>query len=425
MKRHVASALFLMSGLALAETEAKEKNTFDWGIDVRARYDFTGNLPKKQNGQGDESDYLRFRTRVWGKATFDKLTIFGRLADEFRYYRAPHADRDKQKFPDVLFIDSLYIQLEDLPGDIDLKVGRQDIKLGAGRIFSDGTGGDGSRSAYFDAARLTWHYGEASTLDTIVLYIDDEDIFPTLGKTHSSANVKSDYAPTGYATTEAGAALYLQHREYEDAPLDLYYVYKDESTSNKIDGRVSHTLGVRFVPKLTDTISAEIEAAGQNVNLDHGESFTAALLYGGVTYKSDWTYKPSFTAACLYLSGDEKLNHGWNPVFNRDTGIGETIAPMYDKYRYTNLLYPHLAINVTPAAQHKTTLELGPMFTPATEMGADSNYRGFFAKAKHTFPIIDHLTGAVQLEYLAKGDYFADNARDNAWFIRFELNFKF
>jgi hypothetical protein len=50
-----------------------------------------------------------------------------------------------------LYIDNLYLDVKNIRDRVDLRIGRQNIKEGRGRMISDGTGGDGSRTEYFDA----------------------------------------------------------------------------------------------------------------------------------------------------------------------------------------------------------------------------------------------------------------------------------
>ncbi len=427
MQLPLLAVALLVSGVAWAADE----DGFKWGVDVRARYDFTDNMPSKTK-QKDYSDYARLRTRLWSSYQFGEWLVYGRLANEFRFYRAPSSNRDKQSFPDVLFVDSLYVEKKNLLPNVDLKLGRQDMKFGKGRIFSDGVGGDGSRSSYFDAARLTWHYGEKSSVDAIALYVGSEDWLPTAGKKQAANGSKADYDPTGFGgSSEVGAGLYWQHREADDLAMDGYVVYKNETSGSKIIGRETYTAGLRVMPQLTETVSAEVEAAVQQGKLDDGRTTAGQLLYGGLTWAPKQNLKPKFTVATLYLSGDKEDNQGkngsmgWNPVFNRSTGIGELIAPMYSAYRYSNLIYPHLALKFEPVEKHSLALESGPMFTAVEEDAAEGRYKGLFAKAKYTFPIAKHLKGAISLEYLHKGDYFKADARDDAWFTRFELTMKF
>lgn len=456
MKRCMTLALALLMGAPFAvaqETglEAKRPVAFDYGGDLRLRYDFTNNLPDDDHGEKGHTDYARVRTRLWGKVTARRLELFARLANEFRYYNSRESDQGKQRFPDVTFVDSLYLKYSDLFGMMDVKVGRQEMAFGAKRIVSDGTGGDGSRSNYFDAIRLTFKFDKTRTLDAFAVYQAADDWMPTLGHTHDAKSKRGkgyDYETSGYDQNEYGLGLYYQDRSVKTFGWDLYYVFKVEEANHENDYGsflaaigddtfTTHTFGIRILPKFTETLSGEGELAAQFGDDGHA----AAMAYAGLTYaRKDWAWAPKLTAAVQYMSGDEEGwtgDNAWHPVFNRETGVGEAVAPMFPKYAYNNFLYPHLKVGLTPAENHALTLQAGPMFAPTSENdgmgGSYGNFRGLYAQAKYTWAFgkafdqawLKGLACALQLEYLGKGDYFADDEDGDALFARMELTYKF
>ena len=408
------------------------------GADVRLRYDVTDNLPNAKRGESGDSNYARVRIRPWIRAAYADCGIFLRLADEFRYYNRPESNSAKQRWPDVLFIDNLYFTANRLfDGALDLKIGRQDMAFGAKRILSDGTGGDGSRSVYFDAVRLTWHAGEKRTLDAFALYQAKKDWMPTLGKEHENGKEPHAYDTTGYWQDEFGAGLYWQDRANADFGYDAYYVAKSEirnrdSKYRKEGERAdTHTVGVRLLPRFTETLSGEFEFAGQAGSYD----LFAGQAYGGLTYAPKVGCKPTFTGACWILSGDkdgDRGEHAWHAVFNRETGLGESLAPMYNKYDYTNLVYPHLAFGCNVGSFSSVKVQAGPMFTAVKEEDAGT-FRGTYAQVKYTVSPAkllgaDILKGgkiSFQGEYFGKGDYFKDGSDHAALFGRVELAWNF
>lgn len=407
------------------------------GANVRLRYDGTDNLPTSSRGESSHSDYARIRVRPWISTKYEDYGIYLRLADEFRHYRCPDSNSSKQRWPDVLFIDNLYFTANNLWDAVDLKIGRQDMAFGSKRIISDGTGGDGSRSAYFDAVRLTWHADKARRLDAFALYQTKKDWMPTLGKEHANGNDPHAYDTTGYWQDEFGAGLYWQDRANAAFGYDAYYVAKSErrnrNSKYRREGRNAdtHTFGIRLLPRFTDTLSGEFEFAGQvgSHNLFAGQG------YGGLTYAPAILGKPKFTGALWMLSGDSsgaRGEHAWHAVFNRETGLGESIAPMYTKYNYTNLLYPHLAFSSTIGDFSSVKVQSGPLFTAVKENDAGS-FRGTYAQIKYEIKPaklfgVDLLRGgkfAVQGEYFGKGNYFKDGQDNAAFFVRAELAWDF
>ena len=109
---------------------------------------------------------------------------------------------------------------------------------------------------------------------------------------------------------------------------------------------------------------------------------------------------------------------------------------MYDTFRWSNLIYPHVQASVEPYAKNIVSLQTGPMFAAEMDNGATSDYRGFFTQLRYDFPILSkifgkrgELTGAVVGEMLVYGDYYQHDTaavnEDVAYFARFELNGKF
>ncbi len=432
----------LAASAAFAETESASNTNsnfkVDVGAEVRLRYDVTDNLPTSSRGESGDSSYARVRIRPWVRFAYDDFGLFLRLADEFRHYERPESNSSKQRWPDVAFIDNLYFSANSLFDCLDVKIGRQDMSFGSKRILSDGTGGDGSRSAYFDALRLTWHADKGRTLDAFAFYMDHKDWMPTLGKEHENGKEPHAYDTTGYDQDEFGAGLYWQDRANADFGYDVYYVAKKEfrtsSSKYRKEGRVAetHTAGVRLLPRFTETLTGEFELAGQVGTHD----LFAGQAYGGVTYAPKSDFKPHLTGAVWALTGDEDGERGdnaWHAVFNRETGLGESIAPMYTKYDYTNLIYPHVAFGCNVASFSSVKAQVGPLFTAVKEDAADGSYRGAYAQVKYTVKLgklfgcelLDGGKFSLLGEYFGKGDYFKDGSDNDAFFLRAELAWNF
>ena len=431
----------LAASAAFAESDAASTNSsfkVDVGADVRLRYDVTDNLPTSSRGESGDSNYARVRIRPWIKFAYDDFGLFLRLADEFRHYERPDSNSSKQRWPDVAFIDNLYLSANNLFDCLDVKFGRQDMSFGSKRILSDGTGGDGSRSAYFDALRLTWHADDKRTLDAFAFYQARKDWMPTLGKEHENGKEPHAYDTTGYDQDEFGGGLYWQDRANKDFGYDIYYVgkgeYRNADSKYYKEGPLveTHTVGFRLLPQFTETLSGELEMAGQIGS----HNLLAGQAYGGLTYAPKLDFKPKFTGAVWALSGDsdgERGEHAWHAVFNRETGLGESIAPMYTKYDYTNLIYPHVAFTCNVASFSSLKAQVGPLFTAVKEDEADGQYRGAYVQVKYEIKLakltgVDLLHGgklSFQGEYFGKGDYFDKGSNDPAFFTRVELAWNF
>ena len=143
------AALAASGTWCLAQTaQPSGRMATDAGVDFRFYNVYSDNPVAYQNNQTAETatdtqkgtyyDYCRLRTRPWGRMRVDdQYELYMRLGNEFRAY-----DNNKQlyPFPDELYIDNLYVDLDDLWRDrLSVRLGRQDLKYGAGRVIRDGT----------------------------------------------------------------------------------------------------------------------------------------------------------------------------------------------------------------------------------------------------------------------------------------------
>jgi hypothetical protein len=451
-----AAAAALAAEPAVVKEAQQGEPDFDAGLDLRFRYEFKDDWMDKGKTSVNPAyeDYYRMRTRVWGRVAFgDDLAAYLRLGNEFRDYRNSDGSKHKNEFPDELYIDNLYLDLNDLGGRVDLRVGRQDIKEGAGRLVSDGTPGDGSRSAFFNAILAKVKVLEKSDVDLMATWNRHRDDW-TFGNPYEDYDLTKIKSGSPYSRMdEKGLMAYFHYNEVQEFPMEFYWIWKQEERfydkETRYPGRDFHTLGTRLTPKLGDKLSAEVEAAVQLGRTDgqsgmEGRDIAAWMTYAGLTWSEKGVFgKPKLTGALLYLSGDEdsyyktadgSTDTGWNPVFNRTTWFSEVCSGMYDQYRWSNLIYPHLEAGIEPVVRHKVKLQCGPMFAAEEDNGATDRYRGLYTQLRYDFPLLGKvfgerggLTGAVVGEALWYGDYYAHDAADAdaATWLRFELNGKF
>ena len=202
VKAWLAGAIVPMALLA-AETGDSQQSVFDFdaGGDFRFRYECKDNWMDKGKTTVNPAyeDYYRMRSRVWGKAAYgESLSLYLRLANEFRDYRNSPENNSRNKFPDELFLDNLYLDVRNLGGRVDVRLGRQDIKEGAGRVISDGTPGDGSRSTYFDAILAKVRILEKSDVDLMATWNRHRDTW-TIGNPHDPYDLTKIVAVHGGA----------------------------------------------------------------------------------------------------------------------------------------------------------------------------------------------------------------------------------
>lgn len=444
MKKNVVASLLavLMPLFATAgETSLLIDNAsslginYDWGFDLRVRAVGSNNLPQPDHREEPRVKYLRIRSKLWGKIENEDVEVYLRLGNEPFYFHEPHSLKGMRRFPDVLYIDNIYITFKDLFNDfIDVKIGRQDIfDLGSDRIMLDGTSGDGSRSAYYNAIRTTLKFENHRTLDVLGIYNTNHDWMPSLGNDHPAPKpAKSyDFDMNGAVQDEWALALYWKDRSCETFPWDVYYFFKGEqrgrhSGYSLIKEGLNHfytqTLGFRLQPKLTETIKSDFELA-----LQWGDNNLFAGMAYGALHWQPWStdacrFEPQVSMACLYYSGDgdgPRSKHSWHALFNRTTAIGDIPGGMFDKYEHTNLLYPHITFKFKPAEHMKFSTSCGPMYAPAAEEcngKTYGHYRGFFVNLYYEINIggytnttwFQPFTISFLGEIMTKGGWFED-----------------
>jgi len=461
--------------------EEKSPLSADGGFDIRFRYEGYDNLPNgngSRNGQISDpyTDLSRMRTRLWGSAYYGDYGLYARIANEFRTYSNYAPSHNYNRFPDQLFVDNLYLDFNNLFDLVSIRIGRQEMGYGAGRVIADGTPTDGSRSAFFDAAKITLKVTDKTKGDFFGIYSKPVDNFLTLGDADGSPyNLTSYDGATGGADrdddlTEWALGTYWTLKEFDALPMEYYLIYKQESrwhkggnSANAIPGRKYATLGMRLTPKFTDDLKGDFEAAYQfgrtDADADRGiksQSINAFLLYGGLTYTANSldTFKPYGTLALLYLSGDDTASAydrnggpakgvtGWNPVFGRYTYIGDLPVKMYgSSYRWSNLIWPHAEAGFTFKLfdrDNSFKLQTGPMFADKDDRtgapsGNDSLYRGWYTQAAYETTLVKEvvnkrgsLKGRLLAEQMFYGDYYyQDDRPGSGYYLRAELTMTF
>jgi hypothetical protein len=451
----------------LAQTNASEvatqppasKSTLSWdgGADLRLQEEMYDDIPGMLGG--DYHNYFRLRSRVWGQVENDDFRLFLRVGNEFLHTLKPSHDHSYH-FPDELFVDNLYLDINNLFWDrVNVRVGRQDFCgaqgpiYGAGRVLCDGTPSDTSRSVYMDAIKATIILDEKNTLDLLGIY-NSADNFLSMGHSHAASGSTYDYRPIttlhvpppAEDMDEYGGGLYFRSQEIKEVPFEFYYFFKRETDARlpsgaKITGRSTHTLGLRVTPRFSDTLSAELEAAAQAGQKDNGADCTGAMAYGGLTYAPnvDETVKPYLTGACYYLSGDKNRgvnedDSAWNPLWSRWPQVSNLYVYnfMYGAGYWSNLLYPHLQAGATVGPAHRLSASTGPMCAAVEDDlgGGGGSLYGWLGTLRYDFLICKGIFGKrgdiyghIMGEVLEPGDYYTSN--ETAYFVRWELSFQY
>lgn len=439
---------------AAAPAEKAAPPAFRYGADLRLREEYFDNIPIIADPPGvtrnGENNYFRVRPRLWAEwDAMENVTLRARAVNEFRIYDKPDMDaapqRSNYEFPDEVVFDHLYLDVRNLLGDkLDLRVGRQDLIYGTGKVVLEGTPKDGSRTIYFNAIKAVWKAMPKTTIDVFGIYnpsiddlaINDSDRDLT-GKTKNNDDI-----------TESGAGLYLKSKCVEKVPYEAYYIYKNESEWDQIVGTNPpaavaesdvHTVGVRVMPQLAKDLKGNLEFAyqmGEQGDVDlEGWMLDAALSYA-IPMAAD-TLTPVADVGFYALSGDDPdtadKNEAWNPLWARYPQYSELYVYAWDAEqagRWQNVMMPYVQMSLKPCKKSKLTAMAGYLLAPEDNGPGTGDERGMLLVLKDEITIAekllsskDKLTGHLWAEILEPGNYY--NVDDTAYFLRWELMYAF
>ena len=447
------SVLVLASLLVAGAAWAAE--SFRYGADLRLREEAFDNIPIIADPpgvtRGGENNYFRIRPRIWTELDpMKNVTLRARIVNETRIWETPASmagkvQRSTYKFPDEWVFDHLYLDLRSLFGDnLDVRIGRQDLIYGTGKVVLEGTPKDGSRTIYFNAIKAVFKGIENNTVDVFGIYnpsideiaINDADRDLT-GKTSANDDI-----------TESGGGIYWKNKSIADLPCELYYIYKNESdwqllnkaTTSMVDMAEAdiHTVGFRVMPKLSDTFNANLEGAyqmGERGDVDLEGWMVDAALNANVPVAE--AFKPVASVGFYYLSGDDKnttdKNEGWVPLWSRYPQYSELYVYSWDAEeagRWSNVMMPYAQLALQLCKNIKTTAMVGQLMAPEENGPGGGDQRGLLGVLKAEFTLAekllcsrDKLTGHLWAEILEPGDYY--NVDDTAYFLRWEVLYAF
>ncbi len=427
-------------GEGAAAPEAKP-SPFDWGGDIRLRGVSFDNIPVSKDppgvARGGKNVFFRGRTRIWGEYTFSDFVLFkARLVNEFRSYEEG-SGKNTYDFPDEYVFDHLYFDLKNLlDGKLDLRIGRQDLMYGNGRVILDGNPLDGSRTIYFNAVKASVKW-EKTVADILGIWNKAEDELAINSQHRDLVGLVGAY-PTDMV--ESGGGIYLKNKSLEKMPFEAYYLYKNESdyeywVPGKDGGPATkmvqpddldlHTLGVRLMPQFTESLSGNLEAAGQ-LGERGPQDVSGWMVDAKLSYKfAVDTVNPVGSVGIYHLSGDDPDSaddEGWNPLFARWPQYSELYVYGFDydgAGRWSNLSMPYLGLDVPVCAKASLSLIGGWMMAPEENGPGGGNDRGFLGTCWFNYKLSDVWSGHVLAEFVDPGDYY--KVDDTAHFIRLEM----
>lgn len=425
--------MVLLGGGAAAAEEAGEdgprpRSTFTWEFSERLRLVTWDNAVTLGAAPGDTT-FSRTLTALGGtwrsggafEASFE-------LANEFRYYWEP----DRPFTIHEVFIRRAFARWTRPAGrPYTVTLGRQNVMLGEGFLVMDGNPLDGSRSVYFNAARVDLHLGPEGkdTLTGFGAFQPETDPLPTLNDKDSPL----------LEQPQRGFGVYFV-RPRGGVRLEAYAVHKREQPGERYDVRSQVTAaGSRAVIPLVDRVTGTAEAAFQ-----WGRREAAPVrAWGGharVTWAAD-TRLPlpgRVTVGAVYLSGDDPGTarwEGWNPLFSRWPKWSEsylyTLIPEQSgrPAYWTNWTSINGALGFDLAEGVDLELvyhRLGAAQAPAGTSpfpGGRGTRRGDLMQSILTWRVRPNWSGHVRLEHFRPGSFYRPDAKAYTW-ARAELMYR-
>ncbi len=446
--------------------------TLQIGGDIRWRGLFFENLWDfdDDGARSDQREVFRFRPRVffdWNPT--ESMEAYVRFTKEWFYGQDEESPGYDVEAKDAM-IDNAWGEWKNMwDTGLTLRVGRQDLIYGEGWILLDGTPYDGSQTISFDAARLSYAH-DWGTSDFIYSKLhegnfenaDDEDLYGLYNKLKFGDLGLEPYLLFRNKNMAANQGLQLDPIGGAipgTVPWTLLNSFDPSPNEETI------LLGMRASQKfaLNDAIDWTLTAEGGkewgdmdftgSTRLQDGNAWGFSRFdqndvdrdaWGGYFHSildfKEVTWTPSLKAGIYYMSGDDPTTsdyEGWDDFYGQWPKYSELyVYSLYDGFKsrngandpdvgvWSNMYIPEAMVTVKPT--DRWTQSLRYLFYGAEEgtgPGGGKN-RGHNVQWLTNYVFTQNLSGHFLAEWFDPGDYYAPNS-DEAWFIRFQLMYKF
>lgn len=436
---------------------------FKWGADLRIRNEYFNNARSLSDQTPfHEQDYFRFRGRIWGSLMpHPDLDFNLRVTYEPRDWINPsfspyikngvgHTGWETSEG----IIDTLNLKWRNIGGlPLAATVGRQDILLGDGWLVFEGTPGDGSRTLYFDAARLTYTLlDKKTTIDLIgILQQANNNVWlPTINDLEKSVTDQNEHA----------AVLWVSNKSIPAMNVDGYFIYKHDTRIHDIpianplgDDADLFTIGARLSGDIGEHWRYRAEGAYQFGDKSDPSLQTAFkskdrldVSAFGVNSRLSYLFKDPLNnqlhMSYEFLSGDNPNTKGTDEMFDI----------LWGRWPQWSELYIYSYVNETRMSQMANLHRVGPGWTmnpnkktdvilnyyalladeeTPTRVSAknaglfsdDGIFRGHYIQAIVKYKFNPHLAGHLWAEFVMPGNFYAK--KDLMSFLRAELYLTF
>lgn len=419
----LVSMLFVSTAFAEHLYGPDELDT-SYGVYFRFRQETWSNTLDFDNTTTSPVDrnFFRLKTSAWFRNDYaKKYDFFVKLTNEAQYW-LHNVGTSSPLLEDEIVFDNLYVGATDIAGlPVSLRVGRQDFLMthGEGFLIMDGTPLDGSRTFYFNAAKLNVKFGDNWNADLIYITQQTTDRYlPSMYASEKRPLNSSD---------EQGWVVYGRGKIGESLSLEPYYMYKkeetaDELTLNTIGARaVFNAAGFKFRGEYAHQFG-EYDTSKRDRTADGGYVFVSR------GYK-DVKWSPSWELGYVYLSGDDPNSsddEAWDPLWSRWPWLSELYVFTLIQERgiayWTNTSWARAGVKL--AFTPDTSLDLKYNYIRAVEETGvpGEKEKGHLPQVQLNHKFTDRIDGYLRVEYMIPGDYYAGD--DKAAFVRWQLQWK-
>lgn len=422
--------------IAAAGASKSESPLLEFGFDMRTRTEDWNNVADCSSSLPDERHQVRFRSRTWLSLNSDAVTVYARLANEFKKQSTPEL-----KFNlDEAFFDNLYVDIKKTPvKGLSMRIGRQDLMRGEGFLLYEGSATDGSRSFYFNAADVTYAWKKSKIELIGILNPRQERFLPTIHDRNKYLNEWDEHA--------VGA--YYSNRERKNADVDAYYFFKREVNDYRAathaqfqPDRSVHTVGARLARRIGSELTVAGEFAMQAGRQDANPAKLAPKAdirgFGGYVYaKKSFarSWHPYVLGGYWFLSGDDPSTtrvEGFDPLFSRypkwsDLYIYSLTSEKGIGY-WTNdrMVQVEVGVNPSKSVALKTALYssfAAHRYDGNTAVFSTGTHRGELLQLRMDYTLSSSIKGHVTYETLLPGSFYTSSSP--AYFFRAELMYSF
>jgi hypothetical protein len=435
----------------------------DWltlNADVRLRWEYAENTTTLDDEiSGDIASYFRYRGRLGATISLDKDVDFNvRLVYEPRTYLRPNSDNPYQpgtagptRINEAVFDKFNFTMRNFLELPLTVVVGRQDIAFGKGWLVADGGPMDTSRTAYLDAVRLTWTLDKENTLDMVYArQTARQDMW-----LHPINDQKMAICPQD----EHDAMLYWTNKSYENTTLEGYFLYRNGNpvnndfpnsgfaAANSRKDEVS-TYGGAVSQSLNDNWAYRVEGAVQFGNKQDSDGKMQSLSAWGtnnvLTYNFNDPCQNTTRFGWEYLTGDKRSTDKieqfdpmwgkwarWSDLYANTMGMEAGSPAGVGKGEWTNLNKFNVGHSLKLADEWTLSGDYFLLLAPEHPL-ADSdakfgngNVRGHLVTSILKYQCCKQFSTYLQGEYLFPGNYYSPDKRDEAMFIRLNVEYVF